>query len=60
MECGLLSQGLGGLGVRDLEVKNSALLYKWLLSFLLKTVSQTLLKRKYIGSKALSEVLWKP
>jgi hypothetical protein len=49
-----------GLGVHDLEVKNSALLDKWNFKLLTKDgVWQTLIKRKYIGSKALSEVLWK-
>jgi hypothetical protein len=51
----------GGLGVHDLEVKNLALLGKWLFKLLTEDgVWQTLLKRKYIGSKALSQVLWKP
>jgi hypothetical protein len=50
-----------GLGVHDLEVKNSALLGKWLFKLLTEDgVWQTLLKRKYIGSKALSQVIWKP
>jgi hypothetical protein len=51
----------GGLGIHDLEVKNTALLGKWL--FKLLTVEgtwQTILKRKYIGPKALSQVLWRP
>jgi hypothetical protein len=51
----------GGLGVHDLEVKNLALLGKWLLKLLTENdVWQILLKRKYIGSKALPQVLWKP
>jgi hypothetical protein len=51
----------GGLGVHDLEVKNLALLGKWLFKLLTENgVWQTLLKRKYIGLKALSQVLWKP
>jgi hypothetical protein len=55
------SKDQGGLGVHDLEVKNSALLGKWLFKLLTKDgVWQTLLKRKYIGSKALSQVIWKP
>jgi hypothetical protein len=38
------------LGVHDLEVKNSALLGKWLFKLLTEDgVWQTLLKRKYIG-----------
>jgi hypothetical protein len=51
----------GGLGIHDLEVKNSALLGKWLFKLLTEDgIWQTLLKRKYIGTKALSQVLWKP
>jgi hypothetical protein len=51
----------GGLGIHDLQVKNSALLGKWLFKLLTEDgVWQTLLKRKYIGSKPLSQVLWKP
>jgi hypothetical protein len=50
----------GGLGVHDLAVKNSALLGKWLFKLLTEDgVLQTLLKRKYIGAKALSQVIWK-
>jgi hypothetical protein len=49
-----------GLGFHDLEVINSALLGKWLFKLLTRNgVWQTLLKRKYIGSKALSQVHWK-
>jgi hypothetical protein len=48
-------------GVHDLEVKNSALLGKWLFKLLTEDgVWQTLLKRKYISMKALSQVFWKP
>jgi hypothetical protein len=44
-----------GLGVHDLEVKNSALLGKCLYKLFTEDgVWQTLLKRKYIGTKALS------
>jgi hypothetical protein len=51
----------GGLGIQDLEVKNTALLGKWLFRLLTEDgVWQTLLRRKYIGSKALSQVFWKP
>ena len=51
----------GGLGISDLQVKNSALLGKWLFKLLSEDgVWQTLLRRKYIGSKALSQVSWKP
>src|SRR4051812_17682988 len=51
----------GGLGIHDLQVKNSALLSKWLFKLLTPDgVWQTLLKQKYIGTKALSQVVWKP
>jgi hypothetical protein len=51
----------GGQGIHDIEVKNMALLKKWLFRLLTKDgVWQTLLRRKYVGSKALSQVLWKP
>jgi hypothetical protein len=51
----------GGLGIQDFQIKNRALLGKWLSKLLTEEgIWQTLLKRKYIGSKALSQVLWKP
>ena len=51
----------GGLGIHDLEIKNTALLGKWLFKLLTEDgVWQTLLRRKYIGSKALSQLYWKP
>src|SRR3954470_15191003 len=51
----------GELGIHDLQVKNSALLGKWLYKLLTSDgVWQSLLKRKYIGTKALSQVVWKP
>jgi hypothetical protein len=51
----------GGLGVHDLEVKNRALLGKWLARLLTEDgVWQNLLRRKYVGSKAISQVSWKP
>ena len=47
----------GGLGIHDLEVKNRALLGKWLFKLLSEEgVWQTLLRRKYVGSQALSQV----
>jgi hypothetical protein len=50
-----------GFGVHDLEVKNSALLGKWLFKLLTEDgVWKTVLRRKYIGSKALSQLVWKP
>jgi hypothetical protein len=54
-------KGQGGLGIHDLEVKNIALLGKWLFKLLIEEGTwQTILKRKYIGQKALSQVLWNP
>jgi hypothetical protein len=51
----------GGLGIHDLQVKNTALLGKWLFKLLTEEGTwQTILKRKYISQKALSQVLWKP
>jgi hypothetical protein len=51
----------GGLGIHNLEVKNTALLGKWLFKLLTEEgMWQSILKRKYIGPKALSQVLWKP
>ena len=45
----------GGLGVHDLEVKNRALLGKWLARLLTEDgVWQQLLRKKYVGSKAIS------
>jgi hypothetical protein len=49
----------GGLGIHNLEVKNTALLGKWLFKLLTEEGTwQTILKRKYICSNALSQVLW--
>ena len=54
-------KGQGGLGIHELEVKNTTLLGKCLYKLLTEIgVWQTLYKRKYIGSKALSQVYWKP
>jgi hypothetical protein len=51
----------GGLGIQDLEVKNAALLGKWLFKLLTEDgIWQTILRRKYVGSKVVSQVLWKP
>jgi hypothetical protein len=48
----------GGLGIHDLEVKNIALLDKWLFRLLTGDgMWQTILYRKYVWSKALSQVL---
>jgi hypothetical protein len=54
MEC-FRPKDQGGLGIHDLEVKNTALLGKWLFKLLMEDGTwQTILKIKYIGSKALS------
>ena len=51
----------GGLGIHDLRVKNMALLGKWLFKLISEEgVCQTLLRRKYVGTKALSQVFCKP
>jgi hypothetical protein len=48
----------GGLGVHDLEVKNRALLGKWLARLLTEDGRwQQLLRKKYVGSKAISQVI---
>jgi hypothetical protein len=45
----------GGLGIHNLEVKNSSLLGRWLFKLLTEEdMWQTILKRKYTGPKALS------
>jgi hypothetical protein len=52
---------MGGKGVNDLEVKNSSLLGKWFYKLLTEDgVWQTIVRRKYIGEKAFSQILWKP
>jgi hypothetical protein len=49
----------GGLDVHDLEVKNKALLGKWLAMLLTEDVVwQNLLRRKYIGPKAVLQIFW--
>ena len=61
MERGLPSQRPRRVGIHDLEVKNRSLLGKWLFKLLTEDgVWQTLLRRKYVGSKAVSQVYWKP
>ncbi|WVZ79833.1 LOW QUALITY PROTEIN: hypothetical protein U9M48_027365, partial [Paspalum notatum var. saurae] len=50
----------GGLGILDLNTKNSALLSKWLYKLLISDGTwQQLLCNKYIGSKPLAQVEWK-
>ena len=49
-----------GLASIIYRLKNTALLGKWLFKLLSdEGVWQTRLKRKYIGTKALSQVVWK-
>ena len=51
----------GGLGIHDVEIKNRALLGKWLFKLLSEEMLwKTLLRSKYVGSKAVSQVVWKP
>ena len=51
----------GGLGIHDLQVKNEALLSKWLFKLLTEDgVWQTMLRNKYIGQKAVSQAYWTP
>jgi hypothetical protein len=51
----------GGFGIHDLEVKHIALFGKWLFRLLTGDgIWKTLLRWKYVGSKVLSQVFWKP
>jgi hypothetical protein len=51
----------GGLGIQDLEIKNTSLLSKWIFRLLTEEGTwQSLLRRKYVGSRAISQVVWKP
>ena len=60
MECVMPSKGPGGLGIQDLEAKNTALLSKWLFKLLTEDgVWQNLLRNKYVGSKTVSQMSWK-
>ncbi|WVZ90481.1 hypothetical protein U9M48_036780 [Paspalum notatum var. saurae] len=50
----------GGLGILDLNTKNSALLRKWLYKLLTSDgMWQQILRNKYIGSKPLAQLEWK-
>ncbi|WVZ64244.1 hypothetical protein U9M48_013796 [Paspalum notatum var. saurae] len=56
--CQLKDQG--GLGIQDLDVKNTALLSKWLFKLLTSDGTwQEILRNKYLNAKPLSWVLWK-
>jgi hypothetical protein len=48
----------GGLGIQDLEMKNMALLGKWIFKLLRMGFGESSLK--YVGLNALSQVIWKP
>jgi hypothetical protein len=51
----------GGWGIMDLNLKNRALLSKWLFKLLTTEGTwQQLLRNKYLGSKPLVHVEWKP
>ena len=50
----------GGLGIHSLELKNIALLSKWLYRLLTTNGTwQQLIRNKYIGTKPLVQVQWK-
>lgn len=50
----------GGLGIHDLNIKNTTLLSKWLFKLLTSDDTwQQLIRNKYLGSKPLVEVDWK-
>ena len=51
----------GGLGIIDLEIQNKCLLSKWLFKLFNEDgIWQSLLRKKYLGSKTLSQVSAKP
>jgi len=50
----------GGLGIQNLELKNIALLSKWLYRLLtIDGTWQQILRNKYLGTKPLIQVHWK-
>ena len=52
---------VGRLGITNLEVHNISLLCKWLFKLLNEEGTwQTLLRRKYLGNKTLSQVTKQP
>ena len=54
------SKDQGGLGVHNLEIQNQCLLSKWLFKLINEQgVWQDLLKRKYLGTKSITQVEWK-
>ena len=53
-------KGQGGLGIHNLELKNIALLSKWLYRLLTTDGTwQQILRNKYLGNKPLVQVQWK-
>ena len=47
----------GGLGIQDLEIKNIALLSKWVYKLLTENgVWQEIIRNKYVGSNAISQI----
>lgn len=56
MEFSVYPKEQGGLGVQNLDTKNKSLLGKWFFKLLNEEgVWQTLLTRKYLGEKSLSQ-----
>lgn len=54
-------KGLGGLGIEDLESKNTCLLSKWLFKVLNpEGVWQQFIQNKYLYYETLSQVMAKP
>jgi hypothetical protein len=50
----------GGLGIRDLDIQNKALLSKWLYRLLTTDGTwQQLIRNKYLNVKTLSQAFWK-
>ena len=57
MECPLCSKDQGGLRILNLDAQNKCLLSKWLFKLINEQgVWQTLLRRKYLWSKSLTQV----
>ena len=61
MECHLLLKGPRGLGILNLDAQNKCLLSKWLFKLINEQgVWQTLLRRKYLWFKSLTQVEYSP
>ena len=61
MECPLLLKGPRGLGILNLDAQNKCLLSKWLFKLINEQgVWQTLLRRKYLQFKSLTQVEYSP